>query len=150
MLVEEDEKISLLHGIPLFRFLDHPHLVVLSNNCETLDFSAGARLFDQGDVADALYIIIEGKAAVLITDGETERKVRECGVNEVIGELALISDATRSASVEATTDLAVLRLDRESFIDILQSNSEIGYQILQVVANRLVSTNKELVSLIQS
>lgn len=150
MSVEEDEKIALLHSIPLFRFLDHPHLMVLSNNCDTLDFSAGTRLFNQGDSADALYIIIEGKAAILITDGDVERTVRECGVNEVIGELALISDETRSASVEAITDLAVLRLDRESFIDILQSHSEIGYQVLQVVANRLVSTNKELVGLIQS
>ncbi len=148
--VEEDEKVSLLHSIPLFRYLDNPHLVVLSNHCETLDFTAGQRLFNQGDSADALYIIIEGKAAVLITDGETERKVRECGVNDVIGELALISDQARSASVEATTNLAVLRLDREAFIDILQTHSEIGYQVLQVVANRLVSTNKELVSLIQS
>ena len=76
--------------------------------------------------------------------------MRECGVNEVIGELAVISDETRSAAVEAITDLAVLRLDRESFIDILQTHSEIGYQVLQVVANRLVSTNKELVGLIQS
>ncbi|ASJ70805.1 ABC transporter transmembrane domain-containing protein [Granulosicoccus antarcticus] len=148
--VMDDEKISLLSSIPLFRFLDYSHLALLSNNCDTMDFSLGDRLFNQGDDANALYIIIEGKASVLITDGEMEREVREVGINEVIGELALLSNEPRSASIEAITDLTVFRLERDTFVDILQTNSDIGFQILQVVADRLITTNREMISLIPS
>lgn len=148
--IEEGEKMALLHSIPLFRLMDDPHLLILANNCDAVRFSQGQRLFEQGDEPDSLYVIIEGKASVQISDGQSVRQIRECGVNEVIGELAMLSEVPRTATVEATTDLSVLRLQKEVFIDMLQSNSAMGYQVLQVVAHRLVSTNRELTEVLRS
>ncbi len=98
---------------------------------------------------NALYIIVDGTARILISDGETEQQVGESGVNEVIGELALLSNEPRAASIEAVTDLAVLRLKRDVFTSMLQSNGEIGYQILQVVVSRFAATNRKLANLAQ-
>lgn len=148
--IEESEKLALLNGIPLFGLMDDPHLLILANNCSAVKFAEGERLFEQGDEADSLYVVIDGKASVQISDGKSTRKVWECGVNEVIGELAVLSDEPRTATVEAMTDLSVLRLERSVFIDMLQSNSAVGYQVLQAVAHRLVSTNRELTHLLRS
>jgi ABC-type bacteriocin/lantibiotic exporter with double-glycine peptidase domain len=142
--VDENEKISLCKSIPLFRFLDDPQLHLLASNCDALNIAKGDRLFSQGETGDALYIVVDGTASILISDGEIEKQVKICGVNEVIGELALLSNEPRLASVEAITDLAVLRLKREVFIDMLQTNGEIAYQILQVVVNRFVDSNRSV------
>ena len=107
-----------------------------------MDIPQGQRVFAQGDSGDALYIIIDGKAHILISNGEDEQKVRECGANESVGEMALLSDQPRSATVVAATDLALLRLRREIFIDLVRSNGEIAYQILQVVINRFHDIHK--------
>lgn len=148
--IEEDKKLALLNSIPLFRLMDDPHLLILANNCHAVGFSRGECLFRQGDEADCLYVIIEGKAKVLISNEKAQRTVRECGSNEVIGELAMLSDEPRTASVEAITDLSVLRLEKDVFMDMLQSDSAMGYQVLQVVAQRLVTTNRELTNVLTS
>ncbi len=148
--VADDEKLELLQRIPLFKFLDKPQLMLLAKNCDAVNLAKGERFFDQGDAGDALYIIIDGTASILISDGENDNKVQECGADEVIGELALLADGPRTASVEAATDVAALRLSRDVFIDILRQNGELGYQILQVVVERFADTNKKLAKLIHS
>ncbi len=148
--IGEDEKLTLLNSIPMFRLLDKPQLILLASNCEAVNVSKGERLFHQGDPGDALFIIVEGTAGIMISNGVVEQKVRECGANEVIGELALLSDKPRSASVDAITDLVILYLSRDVFIEMLRSDGEIGYQILQVVVNRFVDSNLKLAKLIES
>ncbi|MBX2885885.1 MAG: cyclic nucleotide-binding domain-containing protein [Granulosicoccus sp.] len=148
-LVDSNEKLSLLNGIPLFRFLDTPNLLLLSENCDTLTLPEGERLFNQGDPGDALYIIIEGKADILISSGE-EQFLRECSANDAIGELALISDKPRSATVVASTDLLLLRLKREIFLDIVRSNGEISLQVMKVVIDRFHDTNLQMIKRIQA
>ena len=110
----------------------------------------GKRLFSQGDPGDALFIIVDGTARITISNGTTEQKIRELGTNEFIGELALLSNKPRSASVDAVTDLVILSLRREVFVELLRSNAEIGYQILQVVVNRFTDSNVKVASLVES
>lgn len=148
--VEEDEKIALCQSIPLFRFLDAPHLRLLANSCDAVNVPKGDRLFEQGERGDALYIVVDGTASILISDGLDEKQVKVCGINEVIGELSLLSNEPRLASVQALTDLVVLQLKRDVFIDMLQTNGEIAYQILQVVVNRFVDSNRKMVNMVQS
>ena len=148
--IDENEKLTLLDSIPMFRLLDKPQLILLANNCETVNVPKGERLFHQGDPGDSLFIIVDGTAGIMISNGKSEQKVKECGANEVIGELALLSDQPRSASVDAITDLVILYLRRDVFIEMLRTDGEIGYQILQVVVNRFVDSNQKLAKLIKS
>ncbi|MEE9336042.1 MAG: ABC transporter transmembrane domain-containing protein [Granulosicoccaceae bacterium] len=148
--VDDDEKLALLNSIPMFRLLDKPQLILLASNCEAKNVTQGERVFKQGDPGDSLFIIVDGTAGIMISNGVSEQKVRECGANEVIGELALLSDKPRSASVDAITDLAILYLRRDVFIEMLRTDGEIGYQILQVVVNRFVDSNQKLAKLIES
>lgn len=140
--VDKQEKLKLLQSIPLFQLMDSDHLHLLASSCDTMNISRGERLFSQGDAGDAMYIIVDGSAAIYISGATSENKVGEYGVNEVIGELALLSNNPRSASVVAVTDLAILRLKRDVFLDMVRSHAEISYQILQVVINRFVDSNR--------
>lgn len=142
--VDDNDKLAFLSSIPLFRMMDEHHLFLLARSCDTVTISAGERLFNQGDPGDALYVVAQGKAGIIKSDNGNEHTIGEYGVNEVIGELALLSSNPRAASVNAVTDLELLRLKREAFVDIVRSNGEIGYQILQVVINRFVHPERTL------
>ena len=137
--VDDDKKLSLFNHIPLFSMMDDHQLKLLASSGECVKVSKGERLFNQGDPGDALYIVVEGKAGIFATNGDAEKKIGECVSNEVIGELALLSQSPRTASVQALTNLTLLRLKREVFIDMVRSNGEVGYQVLQVVSNRFIN-----------
>ena len=140
---DENSNLALLSNIPLFSMMESHQLQLLASGCDSINIAQGERLFSQGDAGDALYIIVEGKAGVFIEKAGKEAKVAELGVHEVIGELALLSDNPRSASVEAIAALTMLQLKREAFVDIVRSNGEIGYQILQIIINRFSDTNSK-------
>jgi len=142
-LADEGNKLGLLNNIPLFSLVDSHHLQLLAESCDFVNVVKGERLFSEGDVGDALYIVIEGTAGIYASVEKSEKKVGEIHVNEVVGELALLSDKPRSASVQALTDVVLLRLKREVFIDLVRSNGEIGYQILQVVIDRFAGSHRK-------
>ncbi len=148
--VDNSKKLALLNNIPLFSMLDSHQLHLLASGCDCTELAKGKRLFTQGDVGDALYIIVDGKACVFTENSETRQAMGEFGVNEVIGELALLSDKPRAASVEAITDITLLRLKREIFVDIVRSNGEIGYQILHMVINRFGDSDSKTTNSVQS
>ena len=138
---DENSNLALLSNVPLFSMMESHQLQLLASGCDSITIAQGERLFSQGDTGDALYVIVDGKAGVFIEKAGKEEKMGEFGVNEVIGELALLSDNPRSASVDAISDLTMLRLKREAFVDIVRSNGEIGYQILQMIINRFSDAN---------
>lgn len=148
--VDNSKRLALLNNIPLFSMMDSHHLHLLASGCDCTELAEGERLFTQGDAGDALYIIVDGKACVFTEDAGSEKKMGEFGVNEVIGELALLSENPRAASVKAITDLTILRLKREVFVDIVRSNGEIGYQILQMVINRFSDTDSKITNPVES
>ncbi|MBX2884317.1 MAG: cyclic nucleotide-binding domain-containing protein [Granulosicoccus sp.] len=137
-----NEKIELIRQIPIFRSLDLPMIRIIAKTSVAVDIPAGERLFNQGDIGDSLYVIVEGEVDVLMRYGNTEVSVSKRGENEVIGELAILSNQRRSASAKAETDLVTLRLDRTDFIDIMQTHGDVGYQLLQVVTSELINVNK--------
>jgi len=147
--VDNARKFSLLNNIPLFSMMDSHHLHLLASGCDYRELPQGTRLFSQGDIGDALYIIVKGKASVFTEQDGHEQTLGEFGVNEVIGELTLFSEKPRAASVKAATDLSVLSLKREIFVDIVRTNGEIGYQILQMVINRYSDANSKITDFVE-
>lgn len=148
--VDNGKKLTLLNNIPLFSTMDSHQLHLLASGCDFTELAQAERLFSQGDVGDALYIIVDGKASVFTEHVGKREIMGEFGVNEVIGELALLSDNPRAATVEATTELTLLRLKRDIFVDIVRSNGEIGYQILQMVINRFNDTDRKITNPVES
>lgn len=137
-----NEKIELVQQIPIFRSLDRPTLQLIAKTSTAVDIPEGERLFSQGDAGDALYVIVEGSANIVMRYGATEVPITQLGTNEVIGELAVLSDVPRTASVDAITDLVTLRINREDILDLVQTHGDVGYQLLQVITAKLIDVNQ--------
>ena len=93
--------VEVLRNIPLFAKVEPAKLKLLAFTSERLEYMAGDELFRQGDYGDAAYIILEGEADVLVDTPEGAVKVATLGKNDIIGEIAILCDVPRTATVVA-------------------------------------------------
>ena len=139
-----NEEVELLRKIPLFAKIEPSKLKLLAFTSERLTYQGGQRLFQQGDIGDAAYIIIDGTASVrILTDGG-EIEVAELGKGDVVGEIAILCDVPRTASVEATSKLITLRITKELFFRLVSEFPQISIEIMRELAARLERTNVQL------
>src|SRR4029077_15013133 len=101
--------------IPLFSQIEPPKLKLIAFTSERVAFDAGHTLFRQGDAANAAYIIIEGKAEVIVEGAGGPVVVAVLGPNDFFGEIAILCDVPRTASVRADTGLTPPRPPRHCF-----------------------------------
>src|SRR5580658_8028627 len=111
------EEAELLRRIPLFAEIEPAKLKLLAFTSERVSFAPGQFLFHQGEMGDAAYILVEGEVSVLVNDGT--RAVARIGSNQVVGEIAVLGDVPRTASVRAETPLVALRISKEAFLGLL-------------------------------
>jgi CRP-like cAMP-binding protein len=117
--------VRLLHGVSLFRGLDMASLEQLAASAKAIEVPAGDEPITQGDVGDRFYVIETGDAEVLING----HKVRQIGPGDEFGERALLRDTPRTATVQALTDMELLAIEREAFLEAL--TGEAGIRIAQ-------------------
>lgn len=91
-------------------------IAMLIDRVEFVPLGAGSVLFSEGDVSDAAYVVVSGRVRVLIAeDGDWSSPIAEVGAGELIGEMALLDDVARTATVIAARDSVVARLPRDDF-----------------------------------
>jgi CRP/FNR family transcriptional regulator, cyclic AMP receptor protein len=126
-----------LRSAPLFSELPDEALERIKETVAEFDTPAGALLVQPGVEGAGLYIICEGTAAVETRGAGTI----ELGPGECIGELALLTPATRSARVSATTPVHGLAINRHDFTEMLKTEPQIAISLLGVLARRLIDTS---------
>jgi CRP-like cAMP-binding protein len=107
--------LEVLRNIPLFAMVDPAKLKLPAFTSERLEYLSGDELFHQGDYGDAAYIILEGEADVLVDTPTGAVKVATLGKNDIIGEIAVLCDVPRTATVVAHGNLETLRLSKDGF-----------------------------------
>lgn len=113
--------------IPILSGLDRINLAKLIPNFEQVQVNSGEIVFRQGEVGDALYIIIDGIVRVYLEPGGRSREIACLGPGECFGEMALLTGEPRSADIQAMTDLILLRLAKDRFEHLIkQYPSRIG------------------------
>lgn len=138
------EEVDLLRRIPLFAKVEAPKLKLLAFASERVTFEAGQELFHQGDMPDAAYIVIDGTADVVL---ETERgpvTVASLGRNELVGDIGIICDVPRTATVRAKTRLVTLKVSKDLFLRMVTDFPAMAIEIMRVLAHRLEHTNAQL------
>jgi hypothetical protein len=105
-------EMHLLRRVPMFRLLPLTVLEQLAGDTTERAFAAGTRLISQGEVGDRFYVLASGEADAEI-DG---RVIRRLGPGDSFGEIALLRDVPRTASVTATTDGTAFVIDRDAFV----------------------------------
>ncbi len=139
-----NEEVELLRNIPLFAKLEPSKLKLLAFTSERITYEAGQILFHQGDVGDAAYIIVEGSASVLVETGGGEIEVATLGRNDFVGEIAILCDVPRTATVKATAQTVTLRITKDLFFRLVAEFPEMSVEIMRELASRLEHTTQQL------
>lgn len=128
-----------LARVGLFSGLDKRELRHIANNCQERKFSAGSVLMQQGDTGAGLFVLISGKVKITQTaapDGAVE-DLGTAGPGDVLGEMSLLDDLPRSATVTAVEDTSALLLPIWDFRTSLRNNPEIAVKLLAALSHRL-------------
>jgi signal transduction histidine kinase len=128
---------SDLRKSPLFQGLSDDELQKLVDMAEPLSLRAGECLIRQGDVGDAAYVTLSGELEIEKQTGSSVIKIDVRNPGDVVGEMALLSKATRNASVIAKTDVEVLRIPQDAFVSLLTSSPGAAMTVLHWVMARL-------------
>ena len=136
MIFSHDTKVQSLARAPLFSELSKDELAQLAKATEDLDVPAGRVLCREGELAQEFFVIIEGEAEVT-KGGEHLRTLKD---GEFFGEIALIVDIPRTATVTAKTELRFFVLSRQSFVSMLDSMPGVERKILMALAKRVLTS----------
>jgi Cyclic nucleotide-binding domain/Major Facilitator Superfamily len=128
-----DVEISVIRSASMLQLLPVPSIEYLATEAVTRTVPAGTDLCRQGEPGDSFFVIAEGHADV-IGDGSP---VRTVGPGECFGEIALLHDVARTATVRAREDLTVLEIDGDAFVDVVARHSTTNAAALAVVDTHL-------------
>jgi hypothetical protein len=129
-------EIALLRRLPMFAALPPPTLERLAHDLERVDAEAGTVVMHQGDRGDRFYVIADGEAAVEV-DGE---QVATRGRGEGVGEIALLRNVPRTATVRALTPLRLYALAADPFIAAVTGHDPSAHAAEQLIAERAPAT----------
>lgn len=136
----KDERVERLRAIPLFMACSDKQLQFISRSVEELDFKAGKVLCQQGKSGGEFFIVLSGEAEVE-RDGKVVDSIK---VGDHFGEIALLDNGPRTATVTAKTDLRCLVLSPRQFQDVLHQDAEIAVHMLRDVTKRLRASTRTL------
>lgn len=138
-LFSHDTKVDALARAPLFAGLSKKELAQLAQVSEDLEVPAGKALCKQGEIGDEFFVIVDGEAEVT-KDGQ---KLATRTGGEFFGEIALIQDSPRMATVTAQTPLRFFVLTRKAFRQLVRENPDVENKVLQALARRLVEVSDD-------
>jgi CRP/FNR family transcriptional regulator, cyclic AMP receptor protein len=138
------EEYELLRRIPYFAEIEPAKLKLLAFMSERVAFDPGKRLFRQGDPGDAAYLIIAGEAEVSAETPAGPLVLATLGANEIVGEMAILGNVPRAATVSAKGRLITLRISKEPFMRMVREFPSMAVAMMQELAERLAATNNQL------
>lgn len=138
------QEYELLRRIPFFAEMEPAKLKLLAFMSERVAFDAGKALCHQGDPADAAYLIIEGEADIILESAAGPITVATLGANEIVGEIGILCDAPRNATVRAKGRLVALRIAKDVFMRMVREFPTMAVSIMRELAHRLELTNNQL------
>lgn len=132
---------QFLRRLPLFSDFSSRELLEIVSKMKPMEVSAGTTIIKQGERGDKFYLLQEGKVEVILEqitdDYYREIKLAELGPGSYFGEIALLKDVPRTATVRAVTDCKLLWLDKENFLSIFREHIGAISDMLKVTEERL-------------
>ncbi|MES1206035.1 MAG: DUF1003 domain-containing protein [Pseudomonadota bacterium] len=129
---------ALLAEVPIFQLLDDDERRLLAGDLDVVRFGAGEHVFDYGDPGDSLYVIKSGEVEVFFKDDTGTRIVLEVlKGGDFFGELSLLDNGPRTASVVVTRPVEALRVDRRDIDHLLRLHPEAALELLTAMGRRM-------------
>jgi CRP/FNR family cyclic AMP-dependent transcriptional regulator len=136
--------VEILSNIPLFAKVNPAKLKWLAFTSERLEYVSGDELFHQDDYGDTAYVILEGEADILVDTPPSAIKITTLSKNDIIGEIAILCDVPRTATVVAHSDLDALRVSKETFFHLVTQFPRVGVEVMSALASKLHRTTQAL------
>ncbi len=138
----------MLQNIPLFSVLGQDDLDAISSHAVTKSYPKNSVIINEGDHTDSLYVILSGKVKVFLTDEQLKEVIVDIQrAGDYFGELALLDEAPRSASVMTLEKSTFLIISKTSFKNCLVKHPEIGFNLIRELTHRLRATTENVKSL---
>jgi CRP-like cAMP-binding protein len=128
-----DGPVELLRRVPLFEDFERADLERLARSFKERTFDAGSTVAGEGKTGAGFFVIESGEASVSVRGGERAK----LGPGDYFGEIALIDDGARSATITADSDLHCYGLTSWEFRPLVESNASIAWKLLETMAKRL-------------
>ena len=134
------DSLAALRGVPLFAELPEPDLLRIAARARLVDVAAGTEIIREGTPPDALYLVERGELAVT----KRGHALNTCGPGDLLGELGVLEDRPRTATVTARTDARLIVVDSLAIHDLLRGSPTAALAILRTMATRLGNTEAVL------
>src|SRR5688572_5187975 len=138
------DDVEALKRMELFAKVEPAKLKLMAFAAERTQFRKGEEMVHQGDPADAAYIILEGRADVVVDTPGGPLKVAEVKRDAFVGEIGILCDVPRTATVVATEDLTTLKITKDLFFRMVTDFPTISIEVMRVLAQRLEHANELL------
>lgn len=138
----------VLKSVPLFSAFTEQQLVTLLNYVQHRSYPRNVFVIQAGDETDSLYVILSGKVKVLIPDDQGREVILSVmGPHDFFGEMGILDDQPRSASVSTLEPCEMLRLSKAGFMNCLKENSDVAMLVIRNLVKRLREADRKIESL---
>jgi len=138
------DEVQTLRQVPLFAGVAPAKLKLLAFTSERIAFEEGQTLFNQGDQSDAAYVIIDGMADVLVDTVSGQISITHLSRNALVGEIGILCDVPRTATVKAMTALETLKIEKRNFFRLIEEFPQMAAEVVRELAARLAQTTSDL------
>jgi CRP-like cAMP-binding protein len=138
------EETDLLRKIPMFAKMETSKLKLLAFASEMVSFQDGDIVFNRGDTADYAYVIMEGAVDIITETDKGPIVTVTLSQNQLIGELGVLNNTPRIATLLANGNLLAMKITAEMFFRILRENSEVSLDVIRMLSDKLTRTHAQV------
>jgi CRP/FNR family cyclic AMP-dependent transcriptional regulator len=138
-LFSQDTKVQALKRAPLFDGLSRKELTQLARVSEDLEVEPGTMLCKEGETGHEFFVIVDGKVKIT----RKGRTIATRGGGDFVGEIALLEEIPRTATVRAETPVRLFVLTRRDFRHLLDENPKVERKVLRTLARRLADLSSD-------
>lgn len=138
------QETEMLRNIPMFSTMDAARLKLLSFTSERVSYMAGEEFIKQGEIGESAFVIMSGDVEVIIETSDGPLTVGTIGANQLVGEIALLHNGRRTASLRAKTPVSCLLLSKDVFFHLLREFPDFSLAVMRDLAARLERITAQL------
>jgi CRP-like cAMP-binding protein len=132
-VLHRNDKVDLIKRVPLFADCSRGELEQIAQIADEIDIREGKELTSRGEAGREFFVLLEGEADV----SQDGRSINTLGPGDFFGEIALVEDTPRTATVTATTPVRVLVITDRAFRQLLEKQPELQRKVLVALAERV-------------
>ena len=137
-----------LKQVPLLSSLEDKQLKLLAFTCEVFAYADGDFLFHHGETSDCVYVILDGEVEIIGNDHDGKAVLLATSkANTLIGEMAVLSAAGRTASVRAKGAVSALAIPNDRFLELVTGNPQVALHVMKMLTTKLADTSRHAADL---